>query len=127
MKTVLVIEDDPLQQKLMIEKISAAGFNVISASDGEMGLQTARDNQPDIILLDNMMPNMSGYEMLRRLRETGGWGEQVPVIFFSNIEPTSKDERNDLEAVQPTAYLLKSDTDLTSIVQKIKETLEVAN
>jgi CheY-like chemotaxis protein len=125
MKTILVIEDDQLQQELLVEKISSAGFNVIMASDGAEGLQTALNMEPDLILLDNRMPNMSGYEMLRRLRETGKWGEQVPVLFFSNIEPATKDEREDLEAVQPTAYILKSDTDLSGMLGKIKETLGV--
>jgi len=122
-RTVLVIEDDNMQAQVLIEKIGAAGFNVLRATDGILGLSMAQEKQPDLILLDNRMPNMSGYEMLRRLREVGGWGAAVPVIFFSNIEPSSKDERADLEQVTPTAYLLKSDTDLNSLVTKIKETL----
>jgi len=125
MQTILVIEDDKVQQQVLSEKIAGAGFNVIRAGDGAAGLATALSDRPDLILLDNRMPNMSGYQMLKKLREEGGWGEQVPVIFFSNIEPSSKDERTDIEDVAPTAYLLKGDTDLNTIVAKIKETLGV--
>jgi CheY-like chemotaxis protein len=123
-KTILIIEDDAVQLGVLGEKIANEGLTVLEAKDGIQGLEIARSEQPDIILLDNRMPNMSGYQMLRKLRDSEtAWGQNVPVIFFSNIEPSSKDERADLEAVQPTAYLLKSDTDLSGIVAKIKETL----
>jgi two-component system cell cycle response regulator len=123
MKRILVIEDDYVQRQVLSEKITAEGFDVITAHDGESGYQAAIANEPNLILLDNRMPGMSGYQMLKKLRESGKYGEQVPVLFFSNIEPGSKEERTDIEAVQPTAYLLKSDTDLSSIVAKIKESL----
>jgi CheY-like chemotaxis protein len=125
-KTILIIEDDHVQLQVVSEKLKTSGFKVIEAFDGAMGLQVALSEQPDLILLDNRMPQMSGYEMLRRLREGGGWGEKVPVIFFSNVEPATKEEQNDLEAITPTAYILKSDTDLTGIVEKIKQALGVA-
>jgi len=124
--TILLIEDDKVLIQVLSEKMAAEGFKVLEAGDGAKCLQAALSEQPDLILLDNRMPEMSGYEMLRRLRESGPWGGAVPVIFFSNIEPASKEEREDLEVVAPTAYLLKSDTDLGSIVTKIKETLGVA-
>jgi CheY-like chemotaxis protein len=123
-QSVLIIEDETVQRQVLLEKLQSEGYKVFEASDGATGLKNALENQPDIILLDNRMPEMSGYEMLRRLRKSGNWGETVPVIFLSNIEPSTKDEREDLEAIAPTAYLLKSDTDLVSIIAKIKETLK---
>lgn len=122
-QTVLIIEDDEIQRNVLSERIRAEGFKVVEATDGKKGLEVANDQQPDIILLDNRMPEMSGYEMLRRLRESSPWGAHVAVIFFSNIEPASSEEKEDLEAIMPTAYLLKGDTDLNAIVAKIKETL----
>src|SRR5258707_1158939 len=103
--TILLIEDDKTQIQILSEKIAGEGFNVLQAVDGVKGLETALSEKPDLILLDNRMPEMSGYEMLRRLRDGGGWGETVPVIFFSNIEPSGKDEQADLEMVAPIAYL----------------------
>ncbi len=124
---ILVIEDENVQRQVLTDKLKSAGFNTIEASDGETGLQTALSEQPDLILLDNKMPNMSGYQMLRKMRMSGRWGAMVPVIFFSNVDPATKEEQEALEEVQPTAYLLKSDTDLNTIVARIKETLGVAN
>jgi CheY-like chemotaxis protein len=122
-QVILIVEDEKVQQDVMREKLTSEGFGVITASDGEDGLKLAISDHPDLVLLDNRMPNMSGFAMLSRLRQHDEWGEKVPVIFFSNVEPGSRDEKADLEAIQPTAYLMKSDTSLNDIVAKIRETL----
>jgi CheY-like chemotaxis protein len=121
--TVLVVEDDVVQQKVLVDKLQAGGFTVISANNGEAGLEKAMSHRPDLVLLDNRMPSMSGYAMLKRLRESSSWGEKVPVIFFSNIQPSSREEQEDLESITPTAYLIKGDTSLDEILAKIRETL----
>ena len=125
MHSILIVEDEQVQRDVLSEKMKAEGFTVYQAADGESGLKTAFEQSPDIILLDNRMPTMTGYQMLRRLRDSSPWGEKVPVIFFSNVEPTSKDEKADLDAIAPTAYLLKSESGLADIVAKVKETLGV--
>lgn len=122
-QTVLIVEDEQVQREVLREKLTAEGFSVITAPDGEAGLKLALSDHPDLVLLDNRMPNMSGFAMLSRLRTQGAWGEHVPVIFFSNVEPGTREEREDLDAIQPTAYLMKSDTNLNDIVAKIRETL----
>ena len=124
--TVLVIEDEEVQRTVLSEKISRAGFEVYTALDGTQGLNKAVANEPDIILLDNRMPKMGGFEMLTRLRETSAWGESVPVIFFSNVEPSSRKERDDIATIGAAHYLLKSETSLEDIVAKIKEVLYIA-
>jgi DNA-binding response OmpR family regulator len=77
---VLLIEDDPsivagLQLNLALE-----GYEVITAADGESGLQLALDRQPDLVLLDVMLPGMNGLEVLRRLRQVDA---EVPVIVLT--------------------------------------------
>lgn len=121
--TILVVEDDKVQQNVLKERLQAEGFDVITEEDGEKGLATALRQHPDLVLLDNRMPHMTGFAMLKRLREHDHWGENVPVIFFSNVEPASRDEKADVESISPTAYLMKSDTDLSTIVAKIREAL----
>jgi DNA-binding response OmpR family regulator len=123
--SILIVEDDAAQRLALSDKLKTEGFHVITAEDGERGLKLALSDHPDLVLLDNRMPNMSGFQMLSRLRQADAWGEKVPVIFFSNIEPGSKDEKEDLEAISPTAYLMKGDTDLSAVVAKIRETLGV--
>ncbi len=122
-QVVLIVEDEAIQRDVLKSKLQSEGFGVLTATDGEEGLKLALSDHPDLVLLDNRMPTMSGFAMLRRLREHDAWGEKVPVIFFSNVEPVSKGEKEDLDAIAPTAYLMKSETDLSTIVAKIRETL----
>jgi CheY-like chemotaxis protein len=122
---ILVIEDEEVMRQVLTDKIRKEGFGVIQAKDGAQGLEKAQMNKPDLILLDNRMPSMGGYEMIRRLRESGPWGEHVPVIFFTNVEIGSKAEKADIEATGALHYLVKSETSLDTAVQKIREVLKV--
>ncbi|MEN9561158.1 MAG: hypothetical protein RIQ56_431 [Candidatus Parcubacteria bacterium] len=120
-KVVLVVEDEQQQREVLVSTLTAAGFNVIQAMNGKLGLAMALDRQPDIVLLDIRMPEMTGFEMLKRLRKTGQWGATVPVVFLTNIQMTDEAESEDVEGTQPAHYFVKSDTSLEKIVEKIKE------
>ena len=121
--TILVIDDEKVQRDLCVQALVAAGFSVVTAEDGERGLAQAIESTPDLILLDNRMPKMSGYEMLKRLRSKNSWGAQVPVIFLTNIPQESDAESADVEGTEPAHYLMKSDITLADVVTKIKEVL----
>lgn len=80
--TVLVVEDEPAQREVLSYNLEAEGFRVSRAEDGEQALLLAEEEAPDIIVLDWMLPNVSGIEVCRRLKsraETRG----VPVIMLS--------------------------------------------
>jgi diguanylate cyclase (GGDEF)-like protein len=68
-EVVLVVEDDPALARLLQVELTASGFAVRLASDGQEGLAGALEDPPDLVLADVMMPNMTGYELARRLRE----------------------------------------------------------
>ncbi|RLC94512.1 MAG: DNA-binding response regulator [Chloroflexi bacterium] len=78
-KTILVVDDEAKMIEFIKMNLELEGFHVISASDGYEALEKAVDGLPDLVLLDIMMPDMDGFETLRRLREVSG----VPVIFLS--------------------------------------------
>jgi DNA-binding response OmpR family regulator len=78
-QTILAVDDDPAQTKLIKMTLSAANYQVLVASDGEAGLQLFQTHQPDLIVLDVMMPNMDGWEMCYRIRQTS----TVPIIFLT--------------------------------------------
>jgi cyclic di-GMP phosphodiesterase len=83
--TVLVIDDQPQSLEAMREALHPLGFEVWQALDGETGFLLARERQPDVILLDVMMPGVDGYEVCRRLKadeET----RLLPVVFFTGLE-----------------------------------------
>jgi two-component system KDP operon response regulator KdpE len=85
-KLVLVVDDEEHMIKFMQMNLELEGCRVVSAARGQKALDLARENMPDVVLLDIMMPGMDGYETLRRLREFS----QVPVLIL-----TAKDAEDD--------------------------------
>jgi DNA-binding response OmpR family regulator len=83
---VLVVEDDEGIRDMLKYNLTAAGFSVLEASDGASGLRTARTSRPDLVLLDLMLPGMSGFDFCRALRKTS----RVPIIII-----TAKDSEVD--------------------------------
>lgn len=89
MAKVLVIDDDPVLNKMVQANLQLSGHNVSGASNGQEGLRLVRELQPDVIILDVMMPGMDGFETCRRLREFS----TAPVLFL-----TARGEEVDLES-----------------------------
>lgn len=81
-KKVLVIDDEKSLRDLLKKALAAEGYQVILAADGKEGLNLSLQNQPDIILLDIMMPVMDGYQVLKGLKETAAT-KDIPVLFLS--------------------------------------------
>jgi len=80
MTTVLVIEDDPAILRGLTDNLSFEGYDVITAMDGETGYHLQRERKPDLIVLDLMLPRMSGFEFCRKLR---GEGIQTPILMLT--------------------------------------------
>jgi DNA-binding response OmpR family regulator len=88
MKKVLIVEDDQIVANIYRNKFSIDGFQVEVALDGSSGLEMARDFRPDAIVLDLMMPKMSGVDFMKKIRAQPDF-EQLPVIVFSNTYLTN--------------------------------------
>jgi two-component system cell cycle response regulator DivK len=78
-RRILVVEDNPLNLKLVRDVLEFAGYHVIEASSGEEGLRAAQEDPPDLVLMDLQLPGIDGTETLRRLRQ-GSLGRSVPVV-----------------------------------------------
>jgi CheY-like chemotaxis protein len=76
---ILVVEDNPLNLKLVRDVLGAAGYDVVSATSGEDGLRMAAEYPPDLVLMDLQLPGIDGAETMRRLRE-GPLADRVPVV-----------------------------------------------
>ena len=88
METVLIIEDDPAMLRGLKDNFAYAGYTVLTADDGEKGLDTALDTVPDLIILDIMLPKINGYEICRLLRKEK---LEMPIIML-----TAKGEESDI-------------------------------
>src|SRR5665213_2430225 len=88
--TILVVDDDPVIQKLLVVNFEMEGYVVVTALDGIEGLERVAERHPDLILLDVMMPRMNGIEVLQRLKGDAATA-QIPVILLS-----AKAQSNDI-------------------------------
>lgn len=123
MKKVLIIEDDKSLLDMYKTALELNGLSVSEAMDGEIGLISALQEHPDLILLDILMPKMDGLTVMKKLRQDQ-WGKHVPIILLTNIHP---DQNSTIDAIvrdQPAYYLLKQNVIPEDIVTKIKEVLE---
>ncbi len=83
MATIAIIEDDQAISQMYRFKFEADGYEVQTAENGKLGLELAKQFRPDIILLDLMMPEMNGEDMLALLRASD-WGKDIKVIVLTN-------------------------------------------
>lgn len=113
---ILIIEDDIFFQKFYSTKLKEAGYETMTASDGEEGLQKILLENPDLILLDIIMPKMNGFDVLKSLNRDITHNH-IPVLMFTTLE-NQKDieEAKKLGAVD---YINKSISDFNSSLAKI--------
>jgi DNA-binding response OmpR family regulator len=104
MSSILLVDDDPLLRTLVEHKLRLRGFQVISAESGEEGLRQASAKRPDLIVLDAMLPELGGFEVLQRLKEDAAT-QAIPVIMLT----ARKQETDVISALSKGArdYLVK--------------------
>jgi DNA-binding response OmpR family regulator len=119
--TILIVEDEEALRSPLAESFLADGFNVLTAETGEIGLKTALQEHPDLIILDIILPAMSGLDVLKTLREDT-WGKTAHVMMLTNVNDTDKIA----EAMNDNAfeYLIKTDIKLQDLVKKVRNRLE---
>jgi len=117
-KTILIVEDDPLLTKMYQTKFESEGYNVLVASDGIVGLSMAKKGGMDVIVLDIMMPQLSGIDLLAKLRKTTK-GKNIPVIVLTNL--ASGEEESRAKSLGVKEYLVKADQTPTALVEIINK------
>lgn len=116
--TILLIEDDPVLSRMYAEKFRHEGFNVKTALDGEAGLQEALSNGISIILLDIMLPKMSGTDLLEKLRSDSK-GKDIPVVALTNLAEQAEKDKAMKYGVKE--YLVKAMQTPEQVVEKVKK------
>jgi len=117
-KKILFIEDEPDLQRTMGEYLLRSGFDVVRATDGELGLNLAKKETPDIILLDLILPKMDGFQVLAGLKSQETT-RNIPVIVLTNMEGAIDIEK--ALRLGATTYLVKANYDLSELVDRIKQ------
>jgi DNA-binding response OmpR family regulator len=118
MKKILIIEDEKILAEMYREKLEMEGFKVLLAFDVKEGIEMAKKEKPDLILLDILLPVENGIYFLERQREDKEIC-QIPVIAFSNYDNPQKIKKTiELGAKE---YLIKTNHTPTEIIEKIKK------
>ncbi|MEK7630786.1 MAG: response regulator [Patescibacteria group bacterium] len=121
-KKILIIEDDKFLLKLYSDKLSREGFLVSMAISGEEGLGKVKQEKPDLVLLDVILPQKNGFDILGALKldpETKG----VPVIMLTNLGQDSDIKTGlDLGAVD---YLVKTDFSITKLPEVVRKHIAI--
>ncbi|ACO03406.1 MAG TPA: response regulator [Persephonella sp.] len=113
MKKILIIDDNH-QNRLLIKMIlQKKGYTVIEAESGEKGLALAFEQNPDLIILDMMMPEVDGWEVMERLKENSKT-ENIPIIIFSALD--------DLESIEADGFIPKP-VDVNRLIQTVSEVI----
>lgn len=117
-KNILVIDDEPPLREILAKNLQEEGYSVITAANGQSGIDELKKKKFDLVLLDIVMPQMDGFLTLETMQ---GEGFDVPTIVLSNI--SQGDERSRAAKLGAKGYIVKSDTSLAEIVEQVKVVL----
>lgn len=120
-KIVLLVEDNDFIRKMYQFKLAKSGIDVVETSDGESALKAIKDHTPDVVLLDIMMPGISGIDVLKKLKEDG-LVPKLPVIVLTNVmNQSSIKQAKELGAKD---YIVKTDLTPSQVLDKIQTYLK---
>jgi len=120
-KKILLAEDDVFILEIMAEKLKKSGFEVSIAKDGEDCIQVLTSLRPDILLLDILMPQIDGFEVLRRMKASESLSH-IPVVVLSNLG--QKEEIQKALDLGAKDYVVKANFTTNEIVEKINAVLK---
>ncbi|HYC82940.1 MAG TPA: response regulator [Candidatus Paceibacterota bacterium] len=119
-KKVMIVEDDEFLRSLTAKRLEKEGYAVVVAVDGESAVGIAEAETPGIILLDLLLPGLSGFEVLGKLKENATT-KDTPVIVFSNLG-----QREDVEKAKglgASEFLIKANYTLDDVISKVNSML----
>jgi len=120
-KRILIVEDDRFLRELIVKKLANEGYDALEAVDGEQGLQKTKEEKPDLILLDLILPGIDGFEVLA-LKKDDASVSGIPVIILSNLGQKEDVEKGlGLGAVD---YLIKAHFTPGEIIEKVHNILK---
>lgn len=121
MKKVLIVEDDSFLQGLEANKLEKEGYKIITASNGEEAMKKINEPNIDVILLDLILPDFDGFEVLKKVK-TIEILKNVPVIVFSNLSEEKIIEKSkELGAID---FMVKSNFTLDELIKRINLVLK---
>jgi DNA-binding response OmpR family regulator len=118
---IAIIEDDVAIAQMYRLKFEAEGYSVDVAENGRIGLELVQSMMPDIVLLDIMMPEMTGDEMLTQMRASG-WGKNIKVIILTNMG--EQEAPSSLKLLGVSDFVVKAEMTPRQVAELVKKTLD---
>lgn len=123
MNKILIIEDDKILLEMYKDEFISEHFQVITANDGQEGIEKMKADRPDVILLDLIMPKVNGYEFLKLVKGDPNLSK-TPILVLTNIFTNTEDL---IKNWNVATVLLKSDHTPGSIVENVKQIMSKKN
>jgi DNA-binding response OmpR family regulator len=121
MKKILLVEDDPFLIEIYKTKLTEAGFKVSVAIDGQEGIKKTEEENPDLVLLDIVLPNVDGWEYLRKISKHEKF-KNLKIVVLSNLGQKSEVEKGmDLGAAK---YIIKAHYTPSEVVEEVKKIIQ---
>ncbi|KPJ85841.1 hypothetical protein AMJ57_01515 [Parcubacteria bacterium SG8_24] len=117
-KTILIIDDDAALRDIYSTALARGGYDTLAAADGQDGLDLAKNRCPDLILLDVMMPDKDGLEVLEELKSDLNTRD-IPVVMLTNI--VQEEEHRRCREMGVTKYLVKTGVDPNDLVREAQD------
>ena len=119
-KVILLVDDDLTLREMYEERFKAEGFDIIQASNGEEAIKKAKENKPNVILLDIMMPKINGFDVLKELKADPELKEIPVIVLTALIQDVDRVQGKKLGAVD---YIVKSETMPGEVITKIQNAI----
>jgi DNA-binding response OmpR family regulator len=120
-KKILVVEDDMTMREIVVQKLKAAGYDVVEAEDGAKAIKLVLKEKPDLVLLDLMLPEVDGFGVLEAIRKDESV-KDTAVIILSNL--WSKDEIIKTKNLGVQSYIIKAYMTTEEILEKVNDILK---
>lgn len=124
MPKILLVEDDPMISEIYDKKFASSGFETDTAVTGPEALKKMKENAYDLVLLDLVLPEMSGIEVLKEVRMQSGYDKNQRIAIFSNLN----DQENQTEAVKfgVSGFIEKSQYNPSELVEEVRRILHMS-
>ncbi|MFA5009276.1 MAG: response regulator [Candidatus Paceibacterota bacterium] len=115
---ILLIEDDKLLRELLVKKLTSAGYEMLAACDGQEGLELMKNNLPQLILLDIIMPRKSGFEVIKEMKKDENL-KDIPIIIVSNSgQPVEISKAKEMGVKD---WIIKTEFSTKDVLDKVKK------
>lgn len=121
-RKILILEDNEEYSSILVKKLTLEEFDVSTAKDGKEAINLGDDYQPDIVIIDLLLPDTDGIRVMEEFRKKE-WGKKIPLLILTNLNPDEEIHQK-IIINKPADYLIKPEVTIDKIVERIRLILQ---